>query len=247
MKPVTHILYDLGNTLLYLDTAWPTVLSNGLDGFRAASIERGFADEADHFVESFRDQLELYYAQREEDLLELSAAHVLCETLKSLGFADPSDELIDFLLAGFYNRTQQHWKPDPSAVEILQGFQRRGFHQAVLSNAAHDADVQRLVDRASFRPYLDFVLSSAAIGYRKPHPRAFNQALNRWDVQPDKVIMVGDTLNADILGAHNIGIRSVWTRQYVLSLPKNAQKSIQVDFEIDRLRDLPALIESLAN
>lgn len=238
---ISHILYDLGNTLLYLDAPWPQVFADGMDGFRSAAERAGLSVEPHTLANRFRTNMELYYSQRELDFIERTTARVLSETFEQLG-VPANAALVEALLTGFYSRTQEHWKANPEARSVLQEFQQRGYRQAILSNAAHDADVQGLVDKCGIRTSLDFVLSSAAIGYRKPHTAAFSAALSRWDVQPEHVLMVGDTLNADILGAANSGIRSVWTTQHLFDLPKNAPRSVQPDFEINRLGKLMEML-----
>jgi putative hydrolase of the HAD superfamily len=80
----------------------------------------------------------------------------------------------------------------------------------LFSNASHDPFVQHLVDRLGLRPWLDPALSSAGTGIRKPDPRAFDPILEAWELPPEDVVMVGDSLEADILGANRAGMRSVW-------------------------------------
>jgi FMN phosphatase YigB (HAD superfamily) len=45
---------------------------------------------------------------------------------------------------------------------------------------------------------------------RKPNPALFEMVLRAWSLAPQDVVMVGDTLGADILGAQNAGIHQVW-------------------------------------
>lgn len=241
---ISHILYDLGNTLLYLNAPWQQVFADGLEGFRITAAAAGIPVNPETLASTFHRNMDNYYAQREEDFIERTSACILEETLAKLGIPSPPNDLVNALLSAFYARTQQHWIPGPETEAVLTALAQRGFRQAILSNAAHDADVQYLVDKAGFRGTLDFALSSAAIGYRKPHPAAFQAALNRWGALPGQVLMVGDTLNADILGAINSGIRCVWTRQHLFDLPKNAPRTLQPDYEINRLAELLNLLEN---
>ena len=245
MTVISHILYDLGNTLLYLDAPWPQVFADGLAGFEAEAAKVDIAIDPSVLSSMFRQNLEIYYSQRERDLIEHTSVQILADTFASLNQTHVAEETLLRLLSAFYRQTQQHWQPNDFAVEMLAGFKQSGYHQAVLSNAAHDADVQDLVDKSEFRPHLDFVLSSAAIGFRKPHPIAFRTALHRWNTTPDTVIMIGDTRSADILGAMNSGIRCVWTKQYVLELPRSASQNIPADFEIESLQELPELLKTI--
>ncbi len=58
--------------------------------------------------------------------------------------------------------------------------------------------------------YFSATLFSEEIGYRKPHPRIFQLALQLAETSPYECIMVGDELEDDMLGAKNLGIKTVW-------------------------------------
>jgi putative hydrolase of the HAD superfamily len=99
---------------------------------------------------------------------------------------------------------------------------------------------------------LDPALSSARTGIRKPDPAAFAPILKAWDLDPESVVMVGDTLDADILGAERAGMRSIWlrsrldARQEGTSVAQPGNRDLAMpDATIDRLRELPACVQAL--
>jgi FMN phosphatase YigB (HAD superfamily) len=58
--------------------------------------------------------------------------------------------------------------------------------------------------------------------------------------------MVGDTLEADILGANNIGMISIWiTRRVKTADSADTQKTNKPDYKIAALADLPSLISRI--
>ena len=61
----------------------------------------------------------------------------------------------------------------------------RGYRIGLISNAADDDNTQALVDKGMFRPYLEYIVSSAAFGMRKPHPDIFRSALKHLGVSPE--------------------------------------------------------------
>jgi putative hydrolase of the HAD superfamily len=108
------------------------------------------------------------------------------------------------------------------------------------------------VDRLGFRPWLDPALSSAGTGIRKPDPAAFTPILTAWNLCPKSVVMVGDTLDADILGAQRAGMRSIWIRGREDARQEGTgdeqdvpQAPILPDAEIHCLDELPACLERL--
>ncbi|MDX1746439.1 MAG: HAD-IA family hydrolase [Halobacteriales archaeon] len=53
---------------------------------------------------------------------------------------------------------------------------------------------------------IDHIVTSATVGYEKPHPEIFRTALSKID--DDRAVMIGDNPVADIEGAHNIGLEA---------------------------------------
>lgn len=163
--------------------------------------------------------------------------------LAGFGHKDVTLEMLAPALERLYAVSQAHWKPEADAETTLKALHGDGYRLAVISNAGDDADVQTLVNNAGLRPYLDFVLSSAACGIRKPNPRIFEIALERWGLSLDDVVMVGDTLGADILGARNAGLSSVWlTRRSDTPANRDHADTIKPDATIETLAELPTLL-----
>lgn len=148
-------------------------------------------------------------------------------------------------LRQLYAVSQAHWQPEEDALPTLDQLQAAGYRMAIISNASDDADVQTLVDKAGLRGYMDFVLSSAACGIRKPNPLIFQTGLDEWGLAPAQVAMVGDTLGADILGARNAGLYSIWiTRRADKAANRDHAETIQPDAVIATLAELPGLLSN---
>jgi putative hydrolase of the HAD superfamily len=105
--------------------------------------------------------------------------------------------------------------------------------------------VQALVDIAGIRSYLEFIISSAALGVRKPSPRIFQAALDFFHTAPEQAVMIGDYLEADVQGANQLGMGSVWiTRRADLANAAKYDGRIQPDRKIAALSELPAILEA---
>jgi FMN phosphatase YigB (HAD superfamily) len=81
-----------------------------------------------------------------------------------------------------------------------------GWRHAILSN--HVPELPSMVSGLGLSHLIDVVFTSAATGYEKPNPRAFEIALEAcgW---PSESWMVGDNPIADIAGAEAFGIPAV--------------------------------------
>jgi putative hydrolase of the HAD superfamily len=47
------------------------------------------------------------------------------------------------------------------------------------------------------------------VGYKKPHPIIFEHALDHTQTNAHNSLMIGDSLEADVLGAMNIGMQAI--------------------------------------
>jgi putative hydrolase of the HAD superfamily len=101
------------------------------------------------------------------------------------------------------------WELFEDTEPALRALSERGWHHAVLSN--HVPELPALVDGLGLSSRFDEVLTSAAIGYEKPHPQAFAIALAACG-NPREVWMVGDNLQADVGGAEAAGLRAILVR-----------------------------------
>jgi HAD superfamily hydrolase (TIGR01549 family) len=237
------ILFDLGNTLLFFNGDWTQIFAKSDQALLTQLLSTGIDLNEDIFLREFRARMDTYYDQREADFLELTTGYILRNVLARMGHPQVDDEIICTALRKMYAVSQKYWLPAEDTISTLQMLQEQVYRMGIISNASDDADVQTLVDNTKMRSYFDFILSSAAIGIRKPNSTIFEIALSNWPFTPQQIAMVGDTLDADILGANNMGIFSVWiTRQADSSSnQKNAAKIIP-NAIIESLSELPDLL-----
>ncbi len=57
---------------------------------------------------------------------------------------------------------------------------------------------------------MDFYLISAIFGAAKPDPKIFRAALEKANVKAEESVHVGDSLEDDVRGAYQAGIRAIW-------------------------------------
>lgn len=245
-RKLKAVLFDLGGTLLYFDGPWPETMEQATREMLAHLRLQGVSLE-DTFLPEFRKRLDEYYVQREAEFIEPTTAYLLRTLLQDLGQPEPAPELVKSALRAFYAVSQSRWIPEEDALPTLDALREEGYRLGAISNASDDADVQLLVDRAGMRPYFDFVLSSAACGIRKPNPRIFHIALDNWGLPPEEAAMVGDTLGADILGARNAGLFSVWiTRRAAKPGNRDHLDTIEPDATVTTLLELPSALMGAA-
>ena len=239
------IIFDLGNTLIYFDAEWEQIFPQADQALLNSLRNSGLALD-DTFADVFRDRLGRYYREREMEFVEYTTWNILRTLLSDWGIEDVSEDVIQLALAELHSVSQAHWQPEDDMLVTLSWLEANNYRLGMISNAGDDADVQALIDKADIRPFFDIILTSAAQGIRKPNPEIFRRVLNYWKLEPEQVAMVGDTLGADILGAKNAGIFSIWITRRA-NTPANLahQDTILPDERIANLRELPGLLEMI--
>jgi putative hydrolase of the HAD superfamily len=90
--------------------------------------------------------------------------------------------------------------------EALARLAAAGFRMAIVSNS--EGTIDAMLDEVGLRGYFETVVDSAVVGAVKPDPRIFQIALERLDLGPADVMMVGDLPTADVFGPRALGIRA---------------------------------------
>jgi HAD superfamily hydrolase (TIGR01662 family) len=227
-----YLLFDLGGTLMHSRGEWGPVL--------AAADDALVNVLARHHVQLnaklFRTRLHEYYTQRDQDLIETTYHFVLRQLLAEQGYAEVDESTIRSALDALYAVTQTNWQLEEGAAELVADLRARGHHLGILSNAGDDKDVQELVHSFGIHSHFDFVLTSAACYYRKPHVRSFEFALAHWDINPEDAVMIGDSLLADIDGANSLNMRTIWIQRYA-QFSADEFNRITPTFKLPRLNE----------
>jgi FMN phosphatase YigB (HAD superfamily) len=207
---VEGVIFDLGHTLMYLDSTWPAVLERGALDLAAFLEEQQLDMDGKAFARAILERRAKGFDRAKQTLREVTAEDSMRWTFAEFGLPEPSPMLVSRAIDAFFADEETHWRAYPEARTVLRALADGGLRLGMYSNATHDPFIQRLVDRFGFRPWLEPALSSAKTGIRKPDPVAFTPFLASWRLPVRSVVVVGDTLDADVLGAHHAGMLSVW-------------------------------------
>ena len=97
----------------------------------------------------------------------------------------------------------------PGAEEALQELAEVATMIAV-SNGTESVERGRL-KLSGFEKYFDDIFISETVGVSKPNPKIFQMAMRKLGIEhSDKVLVVGDSLSADIQGGVNAGLDTCW-------------------------------------
>ena len=240
--PITTVFFDFGSTLIYCKDPWPPIYVCADRELVRVLNHAGINLIPATFSAEFGTFLGYYYTQRGNGIIETTTATALAELLTQKGFRNVPATIIREALDAMYAVTQQNWFLETDAIPTLETLQERGYRLGMISNTSDDMNVQQLLDRWGLRSYFEFIVTSAGCGIRKPDARIYQLALDHFRVRPEATAMVGDSPEADILGANRLGIYSIWiTRRSEQPDPAPAHPNST----IRTLLEIPTLLTAL--
>ena len=204
-RPTGTLLIDGMGTLVTLQDPVPRLVAVLRDRFgaevSAAEARRALGAEIAHYrvhMQEGRDAAGLARLRRR-------CAQVLRDALPphpALDSADPT-EMTEALLAAL------HFAAFPDARPGLARIRAAGGRVIVVSN--WDVSLIDVLERAGLAALTDAIVTSAAVGARKPERAIFDHALALAATTADdpRLVHVGDSVTEDVAGAQARGIRPV--------------------------------------
>jgi putative hydrolase of the HAD superfamily len=125
------------------------------------------------------------------------------------------------------------------SFEILDKLKGK-YQMLLLTNGSPELQHTKLSITPELVPYFDQIVISGDFGKGKPDSSIFEHALSLMTLEKDEVLMVGDNLMTDILGANSVGIKSVWINRHY-----KERNEVIPTYEIHHLEELFPLLNEL--
>lgn len=198
---VTDIFFDLDHTL------WDFEKNSGL-AFNEIFIELNFPFSLDVFLKFYNPinhaQWKLYRENKitQEDLRfnRLNKTFEKLNYSASIGLIDKISEQYITYLSTFPHLFE-------GAIELLEVLKNR-FRLHIITNG-FDKVQQFKIKNSGIESFFEFVFTAEKVGFKKPHPEIFIQSLKTVNTTAEASIMIGDSFEADILGALNQGMQAI--------------------------------------
>ncbi|MEC7654133.1 MAG: YjjG family noncanonical pyrimidine nucleotidase [Bacteroidota bacterium] len=223
------LFWDLDHTLWDFKKNSREALREGYDEFDLASYGVGDIEEYIEAYEKANDWCWKEYREGRMEKAELRGKRFKM-AMEPWGLVETQE--LGEKLGKHYVKTSPH-KTNlfEGAKEVLSELQDRGHKQVILTNGFEE--VQHIkVEKCGLLPYFDEVITSDTMGYKKPHPMAFSLALERVGARADNVVMIGDNLDADVLGAKAQNIAQIFFN------PNSNPHQEEIDYEVRTLREI---------
>ncbi len=197
------ILFDYWGTLVN----WKPNRESGINGLLEMIPDR--KDVTFDMIKETADELMAASNEiKQTSLMEFTRGQFDRNLFDRLGISfDLTDDELDLMYIKNYHLSAC----EPGVIEMLTAVKQMGIKTGVVSNASGSgAAHSKLLEELGILEYIDFLMSSADYGFRKPHPQLFRTALIKLCTKPEETWFVGDTMIDDIIGSNDVGMIPIW-------------------------------------
>ena len=169
-----------------------------------------------------------------EPFRDWAPAYRVCSWTEGLAEYDAADRSRD-LAYRYRDERRRGYRLFPEALDVLGDLRSAGWRLGIVTNGPPDLQRDK-VRTTGIEEYVDVVVVSGEVGVGKPDRVIFEVALGNLGVAPSAAVMVGDSVERDMKGAHRHGMRTVWRRS------SGGVTSWQP--AVTSLRELPGVLEA---
>ena len=108
----------------------------------------------------------------------------------------------------FLERTTRKTLLIDGTIDLLE-YLKPKYRMHILSNGFREVQYKK-IKNSGLKGYFDKIILSEDAEINKPHPDMFNYALMNTNSRRDQTLMIGDSWDADIVGAYNSKIDQIW-------------------------------------
>jgi len=199
---IQHIFFDLDHTL------WDFDKNSGLTFGKIFEIH-----EVDVSLEKFLNVYEpinfkYWKLYREEKVTKQELRYGrLKDTFNEIDIS-LSDQLIDNLSEDYIAYLSSFNYVFDSTYDVLDYLNAK-YELHIITNGFEEAQEKKM-KASNLRKYFNTVTNSEMVGVKKPNPKIFNFAMDLANAKPEHSVMIGDSLEADIKGAIDVGMQALY-------------------------------------
>jgi len=243
-------IFDLGETLMHLTVTWEQVREWRMKAIYETFTEHGVilnpGDVKREYLRLHEEESE--HAARTLEEIEIRESFV--KLFDRLGVKPGQQPEMEDLVKRFFALEAESWILFPGIPEMLQRVRDLGLKMGLLSNARNDWAVREIMERLGLTRYFDVILTSAALGVRKPRPEPFREMLRLLRIEAAGAVMVGNSMEADVAGAAPLGIKTIRVMfgDNVDELTIGRESTVDPDVTVSAASDVaPAIQQMMAS
>ena len=199
---IEHVFFDLDHTL------WDFEKNSALT-FEKIFLENKIDLKIEDFLKVYVPlNLQYWKLYRNE---KVSKEALRYERLKKSFDAvnyNVSDALIDTLATAYIDNLSNFNHLFEGTLELLDYLKEKKYSLHIITNGFEEVQNKKMIN-SNLYPYFEQIITSESVGVKKPDARVFEHALDVSKAKRENSIMIGDSLEADIHGAINVGLSAI--------------------------------------
>lgn len=201
MKQIEHIFFDLDHTL------WDFERNSDL-AFQKVFDKQSITIDLNIFLKAYKPiNFEYWRLYREEKVTKSELRYQrLKKTFDAVNYSIP-DELINLIAIEYIDFLPHFNYVFSNTFEILD-YLKGKYQLHIITNGFEEIQTKKM-ESSNLSPYFDKVITSESVGVKKPNPKVFQYALQLANANKENSIMIGDSIEADVLGAISIGMKAI--------------------------------------
>lgn len=128
------------------------------------------------------------------------------------------------------------------ALEVISYLKSKDLKIGVLSNGIFMDQASKLI-KLKVDNFVDYLVTSDMCATDKPDPKIFKYLLNKMSVSPKQTLIIGDDILADIKGAQDVGIKTIYLKNN--SLQSDSMNLVKPDYIKTNYKEILKLIKKL--
>ena len=227
MKHITDIFFDLDHTLWDFD-------KNSEISYKLIFDKLDINIEIQEFLGVYkRINMDLWKLFREDAIDKDTLRYRrLYDSFKAINVSVTDTVIYTIADEYVYHLSQQTHLLD-GALTLLN-YLKPKYNLHIITNGFAEVQVGKLKN-TNLEAYFDVVINSEMAGVKKPNPIIFEKALQMANVSKEQSLMIGDSYEADVLGAMNYGIDAICYNYHKEVLPAHIH-------QVNHLEELIAVL-----
>jgi putative hydrolase of the HAD superfamily len=236
--PVKAVLFDMFDTLMLIEKDH-AFYSTSLKRAHSFLVNNGVNVQFKGFKDAYIKATDALYAEADAKLEEPHFNCRISNALESLGYFDVKSEVVVGATKAFCEGFIDYVRIDDHAKSVLKKLHGK-YKLGIVSNFAIPECVDKLLESHGLDKLFNAVVVSGAVNKRKPSPEIFQKALEKIGVSAENAVFVGDTADADIIGAKAAGMKTIFIERRVQKETEDARPN-------QTIRSLSELLGAVKN
>jgi putative hydrolase of the HAD superfamily len=207
--PIQAVLFDMFDTLMLIEKNHQFYRPS-LESAHQVLVDNGVEVEFAVFRNAYTKARDALYVEADARLEEPHFNMRIAKALESLGYCfDVNSKVVATATNAFCEGFMEYVRIDDHTKNALKKLHRK-YKLGIVSNFAIPECVDKLLEKHDLNRFFDVVVVSATVNKRKPSPEIFQKALEKLGVSAENAVFVGDTADADIIGAKAAGMKTIF-------------------------------------